>query len=106
MLTDHQIGPACFINMRLAPGRDLRRRKAFKIGFPGGVPDFSCEPMADRRRVIMTFFAHLQDLFRPETIPGGMADRPTLWRPGRLSFKALFWCLAAILISLGLGRLT
>lgn len=59
-----------------------------------------------------SFIAKIQALFRPEEISGGMAYRaahrwPGLCRgPQSLSLKAVFWCVAAILLSLGIGNLT
>jgi hypothetical protein len=59
-----------------------------------------------------SFIAQIQALFQPEEISGGMAYRaayrwPVLRKgPQSLSLKAVFWCAAAILLSLALGNLT
>ena len=62
--------------------------------------------------MIMHLIARVGILFQPEDVVGPINRQPgNRWMGGReggqgLSWKAVFWCLAAILISLGIGNLT
>ncbi len=59
---------------------------------------------------MVSLTAPMRDFFRPEETSPPIRRRPPRPCPARrqtgLSLKALFWCVAAILISLALGRLT
>ena len=59
-----------------------------------------------------SFIVQIQALFNPEEIAERIVDRAApRWPEPRkasrsLSLKAVFWCAAAILFSLGIGNLT
>ena len=55
----------------------------------------------------MHALARIRDLFQPEEVAWRGRGRPEKGLgPGGLSLKAVFWCAAAIALSLALGNLT
>lgn len=55
-----------------------------------------------------SFIVPIQTLFHPEETSEKIIDRAVHRELGSrsLSWKAMFWCVTAILISLGIGNLT